>query len=494
MKALFALFLIWAVRAQVLAKVKTRGDNSHSAKALKVSSPTAHIAERRLIEAEKLKPMLEEAVKAYLWTVGDPADGVIVVSEKVGEVDTPMFKATLTEVEIKGSTEKRQLLTLENRPKDDADEQFKRYKHAHVLFRRSISDKNSNLLGPFLKHCAMHFKAITDRLKALKTAPGLIDIIKQVLVETRIPGVTLEVSYAQTINALFSIKDGSGSVRYQGSIYRVSPEYMGLALWNSDEHIYVYSGQGTEMNFKARIGYILSQKLLRPHYALKIPQIKDKVFNQIKARCPSDIPTLKSQSQSEKYFAAVLGASGNALSPTACAYGESKIVGVQYDFGKIQYVHLWEDLREFTTEDILLPNAAVFDALLSQAFNKNGNSVAFIRRSRSASKKESVADENNIKAVLIAAIGAGEPTEETPNADLKTAIEVEERKWLHSWAFKNNVYANLYQNKEEFIIEVSKINLQTRGATTTQIAVPIYNGYDHLGLIKQQIAEFIASQ
>jgi hypothetical protein len=448
------------------------------------------VAPRRLLEAEKLKPQLEGAVKDYMWTVGDAVENTLVISEKVGEVDVAIFRAVLTEVEIPGSTEKRQYLTLENRPKDDADEQFKRYKRAHLLFRRKLDPKDNKLVIPFIRHCVEYFKALNDRLTASQSAKGLLLVVQETLARINVPGVVLTPVFVHPRNAYFQIKDGYGNLRYSGNIYKISADYMGLSLWTTDEFVYIYSGQGTEQNFRARLEFILRTKLSQPFQTVRVSAAKDKVLYNVKARCPNDTPTLEKTTLSDMYYATRLVSSSSMETPKSCMYSNSKLLIIEYRTGKLHFLHFLVDLKEFQTEDMLVPAAALFDNLLFRSFEKNARSVDFIRASRAKSSAEQMATEEKIRAALVAVFRV-EPTEETINDAEKGLVEVEERKWLHFWRFGKTVKVNLYQNPEEFILEVSKPDASTGSITTTQIAIPVYNGYDHIGLVQQQLTDFM---
>ena len=301
---------------------------------------------------------------------------------------------------------------------------------------------------------------------------------------------------------VFLLNLKSGQTRFRGNIYKVSDDEIGVSLTGNGESFLIYSSQNINNNLKERITTYLTAKMASKEAPLTITDLKNKVMEQINLKCTTDSPTFVIVSSSDTHVVIDIKANQPFKTPAiankntvskACIYANSKVTLVNYLYGKIQYFHIFLDIAEFQTEDLILPNPVSFEKMLKKSFDRNYENAMLVRTSQASAKKEYEANEELILKTLVAAFAS--PAEEAEvNETAKFEFEEEGLSFVHGWNFKNGKNnVKLFKNKNEFVIEVSRSDDSINRIASTMIAIPFYNGYDQLGLVQKQVEDFLAS-
>lgn len=513
----FLMFLFNANIFQPLANIKWReltlspfdDPNQYSPKS-DDDNITINQQERRLTDIQTILGFVNEHAKINGWTAAEPVENIILVNESVQNEEIPLFEVKLTEEPIKDTNRVEKYIIFQNSPIGRKDDIFERYRHAHVFFKRRYIDKDMPLLNNYIRDRIIEYKIVHESRKQKMTITLIMDAVQQAIAEVGISGVVYNELTRNELHGQFLI-NFNNFLRYRGTLYIIDQKYISLLFSGYEDSFQMLFQITSEENVKTRIIANLRLKLANSNVSLRLNDLRMTLNQKIKASCDQNFPDgeVIGETNDHHLFMRYQGSSNvQKKDPTvdidlSCPYVNSVVGAFQYLWGKFQYFHVFVDLKEFQTEDFIQSNGDLYKTALEKSIIANRDTAILIRKSVAGNKQESALTLAVIEKTVLSAMKSSKLKEEPISADEKLNVEKKlesegeiegghGREYLKRWANRTaKITVNLYKNKNDFLLEISKPDTITKTITSTVIVLPNFNGYDQEKILTKQITDFV---
>lgn len=424
----------------------------------------------RRLEGEEVKP--EEVEAQSVDGEVKPGDG----DESTGNKESKKFV--------------KLILVITNRPKSDPDNAFLIYKGRNLAFQRDVVENKLQTLPNYIREVLLEYSKLTRDIRRNTQPMDIVEQIEQALTSIKESDFVIKAKHVDVHKASLIITSNRLNAEFKGVLSPISDEYTKLTFDSPGSSLRLYLSKFANNNIKDRI--VTHFKSFKNESKKSITDASNFLKTQItKGECQS-LKANEKSNKSNDVFLSFEDTSANAKNP--CPFKKAKIAIFEIAFGWFHYFMISKDFPQYLSDEIETINKSAFENSQLESLAHDKNTIARIQQLQ-LGKKDTLLDESSIAQRMEEDFKKLQLdlTDEQVDQMITDKVSQSGGKYIHKWsAGKNKKFTiNLFQNPEEFAVEIIKNQEKEKTKSSIVINLQTYNSYDSLQLLDQQIVEFV---
>ena len=446
---------------------------------------------------ELMEKLVTKSIETYGWKIKKIENESLIIFKLENEVERGIFNLIIKPYHEKGSEMgddtvdknfSKMRLILTNAPNEDPGNFFPKRLSNVLAYERSFTEKETPIVGEFLKTKMGEYQVIYNKLEALSTLRNTVNEIKDAFAQ--IPGSDFAIlgDHVTKTNAAFNVKSKKLGRTYLVTIKSVSDDFFTAVFQTDGSIITMFLSKYADNNIKSQILNNFSRRSQNEPNLISSSQAIDAIKENVLRSCPN----LASQSvpPTAAYANIDFMSYSNPKVAPNCYFASTQILVLKIEFGFFHYFHITKEFPQLKTEELNLPDMPSFRTKEIKSIADDGVMIQTIKKLLLSNKESALKEDDILKSLKKI---FPKMVDDQIDQKVKAKLEKNGGFYLKKWQVPSSkLTINLFKDSSQFFIELIKIDPKQ---TTSSVVynIPFLNGYDSLQVIEQAMKSFEVS-
>jgi hypothetical protein len=398
----------------------------------------------------------------------------------------------------------RNYIVCTNKPNPlDPNSPFKAFLHHHGIYRRPISSNNAIAQSAFIKSSVEKLKVMADQVLMPPGVMDLYDLVAKVIANEKIEDVVVKDKFKLKNSVGFDLFTKESDLKiYQVVVFTINKAYLGMDFSIFDKtHLLIVARRNLPSAYEDIKAILATKPAEEELKRLELGDMPLQVKSFIGEQCKTDVPTVKTgkivmtSPRAQPTSLQILASRDSGPIPSKpeeiCGFGDTSFIITYFHYGYMQYFHLFFDSKQLSYESAIVAEKSKFQEKFNGVMTLLKENVDLVVKSQAYTTMEVLVTDVGIKEVLQAGFGEP-PTLEVYSEPEKQYYARQQVNAVAKYSFgAAHIRAKVLQNKDGFVIKLSKVEGADFSPVYGEITLPASNGYDYKEALKKNLEDYL---